>query len=167
VDARGIRYRGVDSPQPFRAAKADYNASDGKRTWEQCLEDAGYERLLASFRSDELEIAIYAHTIESHSLVEICDVAGSLSEFFVAEQDDNAFFASWYMEFLRSVAWSEQAKSLAKIARTLVAFVRHGHGKETIDEDGMLSHEEIESVQERNRREAAAAQSHKRGSRDD
>jgi hypothetical protein len=131
-----------EMPPAFRAFLENGNDDD----WERGLADAGHEKrhLFSNGKFPGLEIRIYRHWLgmESHLYVAVGDTNdGSsgyrcLSEFFVSERDVNAFFASWYVAFVRSAAQSEQAESIARIAKTLVAFVRHGHGTDTIDEYG-------------------------------
>ena len=49
-------------------------------------------------------------------------------------------------------AQAETARQLQTIAKTLIAFVRHGHGEDTIDADGSWSTDDRRDWQERKRR---------------
>src|SRR6478752_7739084 len=54
-----------------------------------------------------------------------------LSRFLLSVRDRDEFFATWYLEFLRTGAQLSQNDHLKTIAKAFVAFVRHGHGTET------------------------------------
>jgi hypothetical protein len=148
-------------PPAFRAFLESGNDDD----WERGLAKAGYKKrhLFSSGKFPGLELRIYRHRLESHLYVAVGDTNDGLSgyrclsEFFVAERDRNAFFATWYVEFMRSMAQVVQSESIATIARTLVAFVRHGHGTDTVDEDGEDSYDD--RLRRARQREAAAQKS--------
>jgi hypothetical protein len=58
-------------------------------------------------------------------------------------RDRDEFFATWYLEFLRTGAQLSQNDHLKTIAKAFVAFVRHGHGTETIDEHGEFTLDDV------------------------
>ena len=66
-------------------------------------------------------------------------ILGGVSLFFVAAEDQPEFFSTWYIGFIRDAAVTNHQCHLETIAKTLTAFVRHGHGEETIDEFGESS----------------------------
>lgn len=129
----------------FQDPPPAYIAAWGNGTdWAECLKGAGYEAIASYGQGDapDLEVRVYWHNTEAHLFVDVWNWDCGLSDFFVAEQFRNAFFASWYVEFLRSAAQIQQAVHVAMIAKSLLAFVRHGHGTRTIDEYGDESYEE-------------------------
>ena len=103
--------------------------------------EVGYE-LIIQPRDEfsDLQVMIYTH--KDHLHVQVWNHDCALSEFFVARSDEDLFFATWYVEFRRSAAQVNQAECLERIARTLTAFVRHGHGEDTIDEFGEESRDD-------------------------
>ena len=145
-----------DAPPAFQTAQGAPAGS----YWDKALADAGYTDagcapLTASENNFSCgpKIKIYNHGAEDHLYVEVCGEYRSLSNFLVAEQHQDVFFATWYVEFARSVAQIEQAQQIAAIAKTLVAFVRHG--VDTIDEYGTTSYDDDVKREARLARRAA------------
>jgi hypothetical protein len=136
------------TPQGFviQDAPAAYLATqeqpDGD--WRKILASAGYARLtsIANEEFDLLKIYVYSHSATGHLFVEIWNEYECLSHFFVTQQFENVFFATWYLEFVRTIAQIEQAKQIKAIAKSLTAFVRYGHGVDTIDEYGEQSYDD-------------------------
>jgi hypothetical protein len=52
--------------------------------------------------SNLLCVKIYGH--QDHYLVEIWNDSHPLSQFFVSHEESDAFFATWYPDFIRTVA---------------------------------------------------------------
>jgi hypothetical protein len=112
------------------------------------LAQVGYEKFgaLGNLEANEpalLHVEIYRH--KDHFLVEIWNETYQLSQFFVSDKASAAFFATWYPDIVRAIALDNQSRHLSVIAKTLVAFVRHGHGLETISEYGGMSLDERRS----------------------
>ena len=106
---------------------------------EKTLAQAGYEKYALcgnTETSNLLCVEIYRH--KDHYLVEIWNDSSRLSHFFVSHEQSDAFFATWYPDFVRTIALDNQSRQLSVIAKTLIAFVRHGHGRETISEYGAM-----------------------------
>jgi hypothetical protein len=104
---------------------------------DEILKAAGYKcGLRYGGEFDALQLEIYRHKIERHLLVYINNEDGGLAFFFVSLDDTAAFFATWYPQFLTNASLVAQRDKLERIATTLTAFVRHGHGLETIEEYG-------------------------------
>jgi hypothetical protein len=129
----------LQSPKPPAFARLD--ESDESGDWGEILKAAGYD-LETSYGGefDPLQVRVHRHRDEGHLLVDLWDVNMSLSTFFVAPRHRDAFFATFYPQFLQAAALSMQAESLRQIAKTFTAYVRHGQGTGTIDGDrGTLS----------------------------
>jgi hypothetical protein len=87
--------------------------------WEEVTRRAGYEQY-ASFGEefDALRVDVYFHRVQLHLLVSIGNENGGLTHFFVKERDQSAFFALWYVKFLRDAALIKQAEAICKIVDT-------------------------------------------------
>jgi hypothetical protein len=132
--------------------------------WGKWLKDAGYESIASCGEEKEcpqLEVRVYRHRKEAHLFVDVWNWNGGLGDFFVTEQFKTVFFATWYVEFVRGIAQIEQAEQIMAIAKSLVAFVRHGHGRSTIDEFGLESYDEAERREEDWRRRQLLKQQEK------
>jgi hypothetical protein len=125
--------------------KAEPNAYTLMRTFpgtdaEELLKKAGYESTQLGLgyvfqsETDPLSLVAYDHRAEKHSMVSIWNGYGELSCFFVDRQHRDAFFAIWYVQFLRDAALANYLRELPQITNTLIAFVRYGHGERVIDE---------------------------------
>jgi hypothetical protein len=119
---------------------------EGNSDWEKLLKKTGYRlRTHCGGRIyDPFSIKIYEYRNSAdkvrHLLVVIYNEDGRLlSLFFVDHEDQMIFFADWYSSFVKEIAVLQQAEMLQRIAKTLVAFVRHGHGCGTIDENAQRS----------------------------
>jgi hypothetical protein len=119
------------------AAPASYSATEKETDYEKALTLAGYQRWAQyGTEFDQLQISLYRG--DRHWLVDISNETGGLGIFFVAQAYESAFFATWYAQFLQDAALVNGYDPLCRIAKTLTAFVRHGHGAETIDEFGHM-----------------------------
>jgi hypothetical protein len=70
----------------------------------------------------------------------------------------SAFFVAWYLKAVRDAATARQSRAISKLADTFVAFVRHGHGRGTINAGGSWSLDDQEwwrKWQEQEREEKA------------
>jgi hypothetical protein len=115
------------------------------------LAQAGYVKFgdLGNRETNEpalLHVEIYWN--KDHFLVEIWNETYQLSHFFVSDKSSAAFFATWYPDIVRAIALDNQSRQLSVIAKTLIAFVRHGHGPETISEYGGVSLDERRAHEE-------------------
>ena len=129
--------------------------------WEKLLQETGYKsRAYYGGKFDPLQIKVYECRTEEHPypvlhlFVEIWDESEgqNVSLFFVEAEDEKIFFATWYPNFLKEAAALQQAIALERIAKTLTAFVRHGHGDDTIDEFGHQSYDDHQSWLKQQRR---------------
>jgi hypothetical protein len=108
--------------------------------WEKSLEDVGYMRIHSyGGESELLSIKVWWHRQQEHYLLDVSYNSDGISVFFVSAEDQPEFFATWYVGFIRDATVTNQGRHLETIAKTLTAFVRHGHGEETIDEYGESS----------------------------
>jgi hypothetical protein len=126
------------SPEPEA-----YANMTGTGDWEDLLKAAGY-KYHANYGGEfsEISVQIYYHASWDHLLVDLSNQNGGLASFFVASEHIGAFFATWYVQFLRDAAAPAILKSLEQIAETLTAFVRYGHGEDTIDEYGEMDYDD-------------------------
>lgn len=65
-------------------------------------------------------------------------------EYFVADEHAAAFLAERWPAILGVIAARQQSDALCTIARSIVAFVRHGHGTDTIDDEGRGSYDDYQ-----------------------
>jgi hypothetical protein len=85
------------------------------------------------------------------------------TRFFVAEQNRDVFFATWYPDYVAKAATANKANELEKLTRAIVAWIRHGRGIETIDEYGDHNFESLQRIEKgmwelrKNRAEKAAS----------
>ena len=139
------------APEMYREAIALSEKNSGD--WLKALHDAGYSEYL-SYSGDEFPLSIEVYQSASpppeyHLFVQTFDGDGQqMNSFFIAGEDVESFSSDWYRSFLRDAAVLRQAAALEQIAKTLAAFVRHGHGIETISESGQLTSEELRDLRE-------------------
>jgi hypothetical protein len=118
--------------------------------WPSALKNAGYTNFAHyGDEFDPLSVKVWRYQPENHLLVEIWNESNGLSLFFVAAPDSDMFFATWYVSFVRDATVARQRDVFDRIAKILIAFVRHGHGPDTIDEYGDESLDEYEHRRER------------------
>jgi hypothetical protein len=60
-----------------------------------------------------------------------------------------------YLRLVQAWAAAEQAKIFSRLSKSIIAFIRHGHGEETIDEYGERSEDDHRRWHEQQAREAA------------
>jgi hypothetical protein len=114
-----------------------YTALPRTGDWEEMLKTAGYEPYTScGGEYDNVQLEVHSHRNDDHLLVCINNANGGLAGFFVSDENRAAFFATWYVQFLRDAAVIAQTEALEQIAKTLTAFVRRGHSTDTIDEYG-------------------------------
>lgn len=134
------------TPEGFSQSSppAEYtNMEDGD--WNELLKKAGYEEV-AEYGEDIAsagKITVYCQESDSHLLVTTETVLGWPSQFFVANQNRNSFFATWYPDYIAKVALVNKLDEFGNLAHALIAWIRHGHGIETIDEHGEYNFEEL------------------------
>lgn len=131
-------------PGPFEGTLYSDVPDDGS-DWDTELRRAGYMRE-GGMVPDESEIssagyiAVYRHT--DHLAVETSDLNGQTALFFVAGKDIAAFRTTLLPPMVQAAATAWMAEEMRLIRRTFVAFVRHGHGESTVDEDGTQDRDE-------------------------
>jgi hypothetical protein len=125
----------LQAPKPPAFARLD--ESDESGDWDKILKAGGYDmETFYGGEFDPLQVRVHRHRDDRHLLVELWDVNVSLSTFFVSPEHRDAFFAMFYPQFLQAAALSMQADCLGQITKIFRAYVRHGHGPDTIDRNG-------------------------------
>jgi hypothetical protein len=106
--------------------------------WTEILNANGYEKSgQIGEPYDLVEAGIWRQEEDGHLLVELNIGADDYSNrFFVRPEHVVHFFLTEAPKLAGAWAQVETAYQLQKITKTLGAFVRHGHGVDTIDEDG-------------------------------
>jgi hypothetical protein len=96
---------------------------------------AGYEEVGPRVEDDgtQLEYKLFKHT-DGHLVVELYDGGSCIAEFFVADEDVAPFFVEKYPSLIAATVSAEKISNERALLKTLIAFVRHGHGKNTIDQ---------------------------------
>jgi hypothetical protein len=85
-------------------------------------------------------------------MIELSNCATDYSQhLFVRPEYVTGFFFTEAPKLISAWAQAETARQLQKIAKTLIAFVRHGHGEDTIDESGDYSEDDQREWKKRKR----------------
>ena len=119
---------------------------------------AGYEREGYAFPPEEAYSAAGHMIVRSagdHLRVETWDSNAQTSLFFVAADDAAAFRATLWPAMMQAAAAVWQAEETRIMRRAMVAFIRHGAGKMTIDPHGDQDRDECQAEQEADRWQAA------------
>jgi len=95
-----------------------------------------------------LGVVINQHD-DGHLLVEIDTTDRTATTFFVAEKHAAAFWIDKMPQLTAMVAQSSQTEEMQRIRKTIVAYVRHGKGTSTIDEEGEIALDEARREAER------------------
>jgi hypothetical protein len=92
--------------------------------WEEMLEKAGYEpdQCYGGWSAD-LSLTSRRHNAEAHLLVIVGSGGYNTSQFFVAWEHREIFFASWYVQFVRDAAVATNAWNLNEITKLLATFM--------------------------------------------
>jgi hypothetical protein len=134
--------------------------------WNKVLAKAGYKlSAVCGGSMDDINIIVYDHSSGEHSFVEFASVESVSAHFFVRAELMSAFYVSWYLKAVRDAAIARQSREISRLADTFVAFVRHGHGRHTIDVHGYHSLDDEEAWREwvRQNREEKARRAPKSG----
>ena len=121
-------------------------------------EAAGYEREGYAFPPEEAYSAaghMVLRSARDHLRVETWDSNAQTSLFFVASCDVAAFRATLWPAMMQAAAAVWQAEETRVMRRAMVAFIRHGAGKMTIDPHGDQDRDEYQAEQEARRWQAA------------
>jgi hypothetical protein len=113
-----------DDADRLKAAGYDYGAAQGEEF------ETAFELEAWCFTPKEGDQDL------SHYMVQVGDWSMILAQFFVEAAHADMFFASWWMEAVARSNAGRMAEMSARMAAAVVAFVRHGHGEDTIDEYG-------------------------------
>jgi hypothetical protein len=132
--------------------------------WLEILAAAGYEDQADAGEQFETAFELEAWRFApkdgdpdpEHYMVQVGDWTMILTQFFVAVTDADAFFATWWMDAVARSNAGRVAEMSSRVAKALVAFVRHGHGEATIDEYGDTTLDDTRRYTDARRRKAAA-----------
>jgi len=120
--------------------------------WLPALHDAGYEQIVTLGDTSNYEtvlgVVIYQHE-DKHLMVEIETTDRTATTFFVARENAAAFWIDKMPQLTAMVAQASQTEEIQRIRKTIVAYVRHGSGTLTIDEEGEVSRDEAERERKR------------------
>jgi hypothetical protein len=130
----------MDEPPPaYTALWLD----EMERDWEKLLAKHGY-RLNGSIGEEEfslVKVTIWEHQ-DGHVLADH-HVGGSWSiVFFVRAEGVGAWSLDGYLKLVQAYVQVEQADALSRLSKSVIAFIRHGHGEDTIDEYGEWSEDD-------------------------
>jgi hypothetical protein len=126
--------------------------------WDEAFSAAGYSTVIqAGDTSDyntSTEVKVSVQT-DGHLHIAMWAVDTFLAEFFVAEAHRVSFIVDRLPTLLRDFAHHEAAIEMRRITKAILAFIRHGHGEDTIDEDGEFSRDDrIRAAEQRAHRRA-------------
>ena len=137
--------------------------SGDETDWAKSLTENGYEKWEEIGEEfDLVQVEIWRHKEDGHLLVEqYVSYCGTYEMFLVASEHVTEFFFIEIPRLMNSWAQAKIARQQQKIAKTLIAFVRHGHGQETIDEYGEQSLDDYEAWKKHQRLERLKRQQSK------
>jgi hypothetical protein len=108
------------------------------------LNENGYGKLVEIGKDyDLIHIWVWEHA-DGHLWINTGS-EGYHQHLFVKPEHASAFLFNEVPKLTSIWVQAETASQLQKIAKTLIAFVRHGHGEETISEDGDYSLDDSQS----------------------
>ena len=124
----------MDEPPP--AYTALWN-DETERDWDKLLAKHGYERKgTIGGEFSLIDVTIWQHR-DGHVLVDHHVAAGWSIVLFIRPDDVGAWSLDGYLKLAPAYAQAEQAAALSRLSKSIIAFIRHGHGEETIDEFGV------------------------------
>ena len=108
-----------------------------ERDWDKLLAKHGYERKgTIGGEFSLIDVTIWQHR-DGHVLVDHHVAAGWSIVLFIRADDVGAWSLDGYQKLAPAYAQAEQAAALSRLSKSIIAFIRHGHGEETIDEFGV------------------------------
>lgn len=146
-----------ESPEPPAFASIPPESTD----WADTLAQAGYASVTAleDIGPESYGVAVYSNDLaDMHLYVELSDVMGLWTSFFVSRIDRPAFFVDKFPALSQMLRHTAIADDIAVIRTALIAYIRHGEGESTIDPHGWETLDDRRARQERQetRRQAAA-----------
>lgn len=151
-------WRRLPEPERWRKVK---QVDTTNTAWADAMTAIGYRRA-HDFNEDEVKNAINVTVWRSdaEAYVELWDISEELTHFFVEEQHLPAFMVDKLPQMIGAFAAVDTAANLAQLNKAIVAFIRHGHGKQTITEDGFRSLDDraADAVRDAARKRARAPQ---------
>jgi hypothetical protein len=97
----------------------------------------------------KIDVTIWRHKEDGHLFVDYCIGGGPIRVLIRAEDMDG------YIKLVQASAQADQAAALSQLSKSIIAFIRHGHGEDTIDEYGDWSEDDSRRRDEEQAREAA------------
>lgn len=124
------------------------------------MKAAGYTAIrLARDEFEAQQIDLNTHR-DGHMQMEIWLADCCLQEFFVAAEDVAAFLVEKLPNLLQGMRALNREDIDSRMLKTLIAFVRHGHGEETIGQDATWDRDDaIEARRQRAERQRQKANS--------
>ncbi len=111
--------------------------------WYGVLTQEGFVQLEGyGDKNDRHQISVWKSG-DGELYVTLSGITESFASFFVGAVYRDAFYADRYPKLVLAAAAAMQADALKVIAKTLLAFVRHGQGRTTIDEFGWRSADDM------------------------
>lgn len=106
------------------------------------LERLGWEEIEGP--DDPVSYGLHVHRNDATSelLVEIWGVTHRLTSFFVAARHADIFMATEFLRMRVALAQIRGEHLRGGMVKAQIAFIRHGHGEGTIDEDGEMNLED-------------------------
>lgn len=112
--------------------------------WDKVIAQAGYSRIdSCGDESISIKIEIYEHVEHDHYYVQYSSYTIG-ADFFVKAELYDAFIFRWYLKTLQEIAAAEQSKAITTLTSVIIAFVRQGHGRETVNANGDQTQDDVE-----------------------
>jgi hypothetical protein len=137
----------MDEPPPAYAALWN---DETETDWEKLLDKHGYEPKGRIGQEFSLINVIIWRQQEDELLMVEHDIAGGYPDitFFIRADDVGAWSLDGYIKLVQASAQADQAAALSRLSKSIIAFIRHGHGEDTIDEYGDWSLDDQIQVRE-------------------
>ena len=131
----------INSEAPDQYVKALEAAAECNNNWVAMLEAGGFTKHHSGDSGEGAEgedfgLYIYECTKGKVLLVEVWNDYEEVGYFFVNSESIVPFFAEWLPEFKARRAQCLLALETKMIREALIAFIRHGHGRQVIDTYG-------------------------------
>jgi hypothetical protein len=137
------------NPVAWDMAMTALNAAEQTKDYFRVLNDCGYEFVdqEADFEHSEFKLNVAINdgidgARQRHAFVEVLSIDMTLSRFFVDGRHLDAFFATKYLELRKDFGAIRASSAQCDMRRYFLAFIRYGHGKDTVDSDGCQTRDE-------------------------
>jgi hypothetical protein len=162
-------FDGRANPVAWDMAMTALNAAEQTKDYFRVLNEFGYEFVdqEADFEHSEFKLNVAINdgiegARQRHAFVEVLSIDMTISRFFVDDRHLDAFFATKYLELRKDLGAIRASSAQCDMRRYFLAFIRYGHGKDTVDSEGCQTRDEWvlarELAEQRRRRKDAEKQ---------